>query len=140
MQQRTSRFTAFAAIAALLFAGFGCKPVLDSRLQAAQGEAQKNEAFWLKEDPAINYAHGPDLNGWITLDVRSQAGTTISAELFGPGILSNPYQEISADKDGRVHFEWKTNRIGHYRYDGSIVFNRSLVQTFSNEFDTDIGP
>lgn len=126
-----------AVVVTLLLAGFGCKPILDAGTQQAQRQAQQTASIWLPEDPVINSYYGPDLYGAISIDVRSKPGTTITMEIFGEGILENPFQSKDADKDGRVHFEWKTNRIGHYKYHGTITYNRVLYYTFDDEFDTD---
>lgn len=133
------RAAPLAAIAALLMlAGFGCKPILDAGARQAQKQAEQTASIWLPEDPVINSYHGPDLYGGISIDLRSKPGTTITVEVFGPGILKDPYQKKDADKDGRVHFEWKTNRIGHYKYHVSITYNRVEYYNFDDEFDTDV--
>ncbi|MEY4744475.1 MAG: hypothetical protein RL272_420 [Candidatus Parcubacteria bacterium] len=125
---------AAATVGILLFAGFGCRPILDARVKPAQDQP----SMWLPEDPKVDFWHDPDLTGQITIDVRSQPGTTIMVRLDGPGILPPAQQFLDADKDGRAHFKWRTNRLGHYKYQGSITFNRSVVESFSDEFDNDI--
>ncbi len=126
-----------AVVAGLLLAGFGCRPILNASIQNAQKEAEKTASIWLPTDPVVNFFHGPDLNGGISIDVQSKPGTTITMELFGPGILKDAYQKLDADKDGKAHFEWKTNRLGHYKYHGTVTYNRVEYYAFDDEFDTD---
>lgn len=124
-----------AVIAALLFAGFGCKPVLDAQVQQQQAAQDRQRSLWLPEEPEFAIAMSPDGTGTATLDLKTQEGSSVLVMLTGPGVVRDPEQAKDVESDGSVRFTWQLNRDGHYVYNGRIIFNRVTQESFTGEAD-----
>lgn len=115
--------------ATLLFAGFGCKPILDAHVkQQQEAETLKSESMWVLQDPELTFAMEPDGTGKAYLDFRTQEGSSVTTTLTGPGVITNETQTVPAGDQGLVHAEWRINRRGRYDFTGQIVFNGVVVE------------
>ena len=81
-QSSPAKAAALAAVGILLFAGFGCRPVLQARLQPNTNRP----SMWIVEPPHFRYETYPDATGKIMLDLRTKPNTIVSATLAGPGV------------------------------------------------------
>ena len=66
----------------------------------------------------------------VYLDITSSAGTTVTATLNGPGILSSALQTGIAGASGLVRLTWTINASGNYSASGTAggsSFNSSIV-------------
>lgn len=129
---RPTKVVALAAAGILLFAGFGCRPVLDAQVQ----QNTNKPSAWIVEPPHFRYETYPDATGKIMLDLRSRPNTIVTVTLTGPGVDGEPTQSKAVEPEGGVRFVWDTNRLGFYEYTGTITFNQIVVESFKGDGET----
>lgn len=135
MQRRISPISLTLAGAVLLFAGFGCKPILDAQV-ARQNQV---ESRWVLEEPKFGFEWLANYNGTATVTMRTQAtepAPVVAITLSGPGVVGEKTVVKTADKDGSVRLYWPINRVGHYTFEGTVSFNGTIVEGFEGEGDT----
>src|SRR5687768_12336695 len=105
-----AKFRPAAIVAVLLFAGFGCRPILDATQEKQLTvEERRQESIWAKERPTFDFAMEPDGTGKAFVYFKTQPNSTVTMELTGPGVVSEPRQTLPVNEDGSVAFEWKIN-------------------------------
>ncbi|HTK04933.1 MAG TPA: hypothetical protein VL500_05075 [Candidatus Eisenbacteria bacterium] len=137
MQQRTTSVLRPAAlIAALLLAGFGCRPILDAHQEQQQTiDEQRQESLWNRTEPRFESAMNPDGTGKVFITFQTQQNSTVTVNLEGPGVVGAHAQTLPVDANGNVSFEWRIDRTGRYDYFGTVIFNRVVVYTFEDYGD-----
>ena len=71
----------------------------------------------------------PGVQSEVYLDIEVQSGTTVSATLAGPGVVSLAVQSATSGADGQVRLTWTINVFGLYTVSGSAggsSFNDSI--------------
>lgn len=132
-------YRAAAIIAALIFAGFGCRPVLDASVSQRTRAEQAKNAIWIKEQPTFSARLSPTGNGYFWVDLKARPETTVSVTLEGPGVVGSGEQSIVVGPDGVVHFEWPIGRPGLYRFKGSVEFINIVRAAFDGELEVENG-